>query len=87
MSTTRASSERTGREPLYGVTAFIDAFDGYIEAGYGLIEGRDEHDGLLTHFLTGAYTRRYYNTFSNSTRLFVNFADDPVWTSGRPRRG
>jgi hypothetical protein len=72
--------------PLYGVTAFVDAFDGFVEAGYGLIEddeldglieGRDELDGLLTHFLTAAYTRRYYNTLSNSTRLFANFADDP----------
>ncbi len=62
---------------VYGVTAFIDAFDGYIEAGYGLIQGRDEQDGLLTHFLTGAYTRRYYNTLSNSTRLFANFGEDP----------
>jgi hypothetical protein len=71
---------------LYGVTAFVDAFDGFVEAGYGLIEddeldglieGRDELDGLLTHFLTAAYTRRYYNTLSNSTRLFANFADDP----------
>ena len=64
--------------PLYGVTAFIDALNGYIEAGYGLIEGRDELDGVLTHFATVAYSRRYYNTLSNSTRLFVNFADDPV---------
>jgi hypothetical protein len=63
--------------PLFGVTTFVDAFDGFVEAGYGLIEGRDELDGLLTHFLTAAYTRRYYNTLSNSTRLFVNFADDP----------
>ena len=63
--------------PLYGVTAFVDAFDGFVEAGYGLIEGRDELDGLLTHFLTAAYTRRYYNTLSNSTRLFANFANDP----------
>jgi hypothetical protein len=62
---------------LYGVTAFVDAFDGYIEAGYGLIEGRDEQDGLLTHFLTGAYTRRYYNTVSNSTRVFANFGEAP----------
>lgn len=62
---------------LYGITAFIDAFNGYIETGYGLIEGRDEQEGLLTHFLTGAYTRRYYNTVSNSTRLFANFGDDP----------
>jgi hypothetical protein len=62
---------------LYGVTAFIDAFNGYVEAGYGLIQGRDEQDGLLTHFLTAAYTRRYYNTLSNSTRVFVNFGEDP----------
>jgi hypothetical protein len=61
---------------LYGVTAFIDAFEGYIEAGYGLIEGRDEQDGLLTHFLTAAYTRRYANTLSNSTRVFANLGDD-----------
>lgn len=62
---------------LYGVTAFIDAFDGYIETGYGLVQGRDERDGLLTHFLTGAYSRRYANTVSNSTRLFANFGEDP----------
>jgi hypothetical protein len=64
--------------PLYGVTAFIDALNGYIEAGYGLIEGRDELDGVLTQFATVAYSRRYYNTLSNSTRLFANFADDPA---------
>jgi hypothetical protein len=62
---------------LYGATAFIDAFDGYIETGYGLIQGRDEQDGLLEHFLTAAYTRRYANTLSNSTRLFANFGEDP----------
>jgi hypothetical protein len=39
---------------LYGATAFIDAFGGYIEAGYGLIQGRDEQDGLLTNFVTAA---------------------------------
>ncbi len=66
---------------LYGVTAFIDAFDGYIEAGYGVIQGRDEQDGLLTHFLTAAYSRRYYNTLSNSTRLFANFGEDPEGNS------
>jgi hypothetical protein len=66
---------------LYGATAFIDAFDGYIEAGYGLIQGRDEQDGLLTHFLTASYSRRYVNTLSNSTRLFANFGDDPVGDS------
>ena len=62
---------------LYGVTAFIDAFNGYIEAGYAVIDGRDDQEGLLTHFLTGAYTRRYYNTVSNSTRVFANFGEAP----------
>jgi hypothetical protein len=62
--------------PLYGVTAFIDAFNGYIETGYGLIEGRNELEGRLTNFATVAYSRRYYNTLSNSTRLFANFATD-----------
>ena len=62
---------------LYGVTAFIDSFSGYIETGYGLIDGRDEREGLQTHFLTAAYTRRYYNTVSNSTRVFANVGEDP----------
>src|SRR4029453_4727121 len=29
---------------LYGVTTFIDAFGGYVEAGYGLIQGVEEAD-------------------------------------------
>lgn len=61
---------------LYGLTAFIDAFDGYIETGYGLVQGVEEQDGLLEHFVTAAYTRRWANTLSNSTRLFANFGDD-----------
>ena len=61
---------------LYGVTTFIDAFSGYIEAGYGLIQGRDEQDGRYEHFLTAAYTRRFANTLSNSTRVFANFGDN-----------
>jgi hypothetical protein len=60
---------------IYGVTTFIDAFGGYIEGGYGLLEGRDANEGLLAHFLTAAYTRRYYNTVSNSTRVFANFGN------------
>ncbi len=60
---------------LYGVTAFIDAFSGYVEAGYGLVQGTGNKDGLIEHYLTAAYTRRYGNTLSNSTRLFANFGD------------
>jgi hypothetical protein len=60
---------------VYGVTTFVDAFSGYIESGYGLLQGRDENEGLLTHFLTAAYSRRYYNTVSNATRVFANFGN------------
>ena len=73
---------------VYGLTTFIDAFGGYIEAGYGLLQGVDDPvmrlesptplrgvDGQLTHFVTAAYTRRYANTLSNSTRVFGNFGN------------
>ena len=61
---------------IYGVTTFIDAFGGYIEAGYGLIQGTEGLvDGQLTNFVTAAYTRRYANTISNSTRVFANFGN------------
>jgi hypothetical protein len=59
---------------IYGLTTFIDALGGYIEAGYGLIQGTEGPvDGQYTNFVTAAYTRRYFNTISNSTRLFGNF--------------
>ncbi len=57
---------------LIGVTAFADALGGYIETGYALVDGEGDQEGNVTHFLTGAYTRRYYNTISNSTRVFAN---------------
>jgi hypothetical protein len=72
---------------VYGLTTFIDAFGGYIEAGYGLLQGIDDPvmlleptplrgvDGQLTHFVTAAYTRRYGNILSNSTRVFGNFGN------------
>jgi hypothetical protein len=61
---------------LFGVTTFIDAFNGYIEAGYGFLQGTGAQDGVEQHFLTAAYSRRYANTVSNSTRVFANFGDD-----------
>ena len=64
---------------IFGVTTFIDGLGGYIEAGYAVIQGKDDvglgENGQLTHFLTAAYSRRYANTLSNSTRFFANFGD------------
>nr|WP_246317638.1 hypothetical protein [Hyphomicrobium methylovorum] len=61
---------------LFGVTAFVDAFNGYVEAGYGFLQGTGIQEGVEQHFLTAAYSRRYANTISNSTRVFANFGDD-----------
>jgi len=61
---------------LFGVTTFVDAFNGYIEAGYGFLQGTGPEAGVEQHFLTAAYSRRYANTISNSTRVFANFGDD-----------
>ena len=61
---------------LYGATIFLDAFKGYVEAGYAVIQGTDGPvDGQVTHFATAAYSRRFANTWSNSTRLFANFGN------------
>jgi hypothetical protein len=61
---------------IYGATTFIDAFGGYIEAGYGLLQGVEGPvDGQLTNFVTASYTKRYANTVSNSTRVFANFGN------------
>lgn len=61
---------------VYGVTAFIDAFSGYIEAAYAFIQGNDTQSAVSEHYLTAAYSRRYMNTVSNSTRVFANFGED-----------
>jgi len=61
---------------LFGATTFIDAFNGYIEAGYGFLQGTGVQSDVEQHFLTAAYTRRYANMISNSTRVFANFGDD-----------
>jgi hypothetical protein len=69
-------AQQNSNANIFGVTTFIDAFGGYIEAGYAAIQGKDgQVDGQLTHFVTAAYSRRYANTLSNSTRFFANFGD------------
>ncbi len=61
---------------LFGATIFLDAFSGYVEAGYAVIQGTDGPvDGQVTHFATAAYSRRFANSWSNSTRLFANYGN------------
>ena len=68
--------DRQRKANLFGATTFIDAFGGYIEAGYGLIEaGEGPAEGKTTNFLTASYTRRFANRLSNTTRVFGNFGN------------
>lgn len=61
----------------FGSAWFIEAYDGYIEADYAYMldtvdSSRSYHNSAL------AYTRRYFERWSNSVRVINNFGqDDP----------
>ncbi len=55
----------------FGTAWFIDAYGGYIEAGYAYLNdrvglGRDYHNSTVS------FTRRYFDKISNSVRVIVN---------------
>ncbi len=58
-----------------GVAAFIEAYSGYIEAGYAYVHDRVGL-GRSYHNLTASYTRRYFDRVSNSVRVIVNAGQD-----------
>ncbi|MEM6689910.1 MAG: hypothetical protein AAF664_10810 [Planctomycetota bacterium] len=59
----------------FGTAWFIEAYDGYIEAGYAYVRDRNV-DRLRYHNLTVSYTRRYLDRISNGVRLIVNTGQD-----------
>jgi hypothetical protein len=62
---------------IFGVNTFIEASQGYWEAGYGFTQGQvDALDGQDYHNLTAAFTRRYFGLFSNSVRAITNFGQE-----------
>ncbi len=62
---------------IFGVTAFIEANQGYWELGYGYTLATDEFKGLDYHNVTAAFTRRYLGKISNTLRVIGNFGQDP----------
>ena len=62
---------------LYGTTTFIEAFDGYLEAGYAYLEDRTLLDRSY-HNLGVSYTRRYRSIVSTSYRAIINMGQNPV---------
>lgn len=61
---------------LFGVTAFLEMMEGYVELGYGYTQDNSGFGGSY-HNITGAFTRRYGGWLSNSVRIIGNFGQDP----------
>jgi hypothetical protein len=62
---------------IFGVATFVEAASGYFEFDYGYTLGRKDFDDLSYHNLSAAFTRRYFDTVSNSVRIIYNFGQDP----------
>jgi hypothetical protein len=61
---------------VYGAMAFIDATQGYWEAGIAYLDGEGEIEDQSNVSATIAFTRRYGGWLSNSVRVFGNFGQD-----------
>jgi hypothetical protein len=62
---------------VFGLAGFVEANYGYWEFGYGYTLGRKDFDDLSYNNLSIAFTRRYFDTISNSVRVIFNFGQDP----------
>jgi|GEM_PF-816426 len=56
---------------IYAIMAFIEAWDGYVEADYAFLEDRNAILDRSYHNISIGYTRRY-GFISNSTRVIAN---------------
>ena len=61
---------------IFGAATFIEANEGFWEAGFGRIEGEDGFDELSYNSATLAFTRRYGRRLSNSLRAIYTFDQD-----------
>ncbi|MAT15326.1 MAG: hypothetical protein CMJ46_08665, partial [Planctomyces sp.] len=66
-----------GQTHLYGATAMIDAYNGYIEAGYAFLDDRTGR-GLSYHNMALGYSRRIQDIVSTAVRVIVNTGQDPI---------
>ncbi len=57
---------------LYGITAFVEAHQGYWELGYGFTQDTSGLGDQSYHNLTAAFSRRYGGWLSNSIRVIAN---------------
>ncbi len=62
---------------VFGIAGFVEANRGYWEFGYGYVLGRKDFDDLSYHNISVAFTRRYFDTISNSVRVIFNVGQEP----------
>ena len=67
---------------IYGIAAFIETLEGYIEAGYAYIDAEDALEGQDYQSATAAYTARYGGWLSNSTRIVASFGQEEFGING-----
>ena len=67
---------------IYGVAAFVEALEGYFEAGYAYIDAEDALEGQDYQSATLAYTARYGGWLSNSMRVVASFGQDEFGVDG-----
>ncbi|EMI56726.1 hypothetical protein [Rhodopirellula sallentina] len=60
---------------LFGNAWFIEAYGGYIEAGYAFVRDRTS-SARSYHNMTASFTRRYFDRISNSVRVIINSGQD-----------
>ncbi len=63
---------------VFGLNVFIESLGGYWELGYGYINGTGASSDLSYHNVAAAYTRRYFDTVSNTVRVIGNFGQTPA---------
>ena len=61
---------------VYGVATYFETREGYLEAGYGFLDGSGEFSEFGYHSLTAAFTKRYGGWLSNSVRGIWTFGQD-----------
>jgi len=62
---------------VFGIATFVEARGGYFEFDYGYTLGRKDFSDLSYHNFSAAFTRRYFDTVSNSVRVIYNFGQEP----------
>ena len=54
---------------IYGIATFVEALEGYWEAGFGIIDGESDFKDLDYYSATIAFSKRYGGWLSNSVRF------------------